>query len=248
MHSKQLSHQSILQVNSVCLYRRNRIFSFSVGLHIDMHCNTSIFARGLQFPQKRMSSSNDDRHTFAPSTVVGEEKKPESLFNWRNWLKRESLLQVINLLLVFASALVIWKGAIAISLSESPVVVVLSGSMEPGMRRGDLLVLSNRTKQLHCGDIVVYKVQNREIPIVHRIIEVHDDGNEPLYLTKGDNNFFDDRSLYSPHTFFLRRSDIVGKSVFIVRAVGYVTIIMKEHPLLKFLVVGLLSLTVLLGE
>jgi len=40
------------------------------------------------------------------------------------------------------------------------------------MRRGDLLVLSNRTKQLHCGDIVVYKVQNREIPIVHRIIEV----------------------------------------------------------------------------
>ncbi|EME29925.1 signal peptidase I isoform 1 [Galdieria sulphuraria] len=181
--------------------------------------------------------------------VVEEKKTTETVLSWKKWLlKRESLLQVLNLLLVFASALVIWKGAIAVSLSESPVVVVLSGSMEPGMRRGDLLVLSNRTKQLRCGDIVVYKVQNREIPIVHRIIEVHDDGNEPLYLTKGDNNFFDDRSLYSPNTFFLRRGDIVGKSIFIVRWVGMVTIIMKEHPFLKLIIVGFLSLTVLLGE
>ncbi|GJQ08588.1 hypothetical protein GpartN1_g379.t1 [Galdieria partita] len=191
-----------------------------------------------------------DRNENTCSPMLEEKKKPETLFIcWKNWLfKRESLVQILSLLLVFASALVIWKGAIAVSLSESPVVVVLSGSMEPGMRRGDLLVLSNRTEQLRCGDIVVYKVQNREIPIVHRIIEVHDDGKDPLYLTKGDNNFFDDRSLYSPNTFFLRRGDVVGKSIFIIRWVGMVTIIMKEHPFLKVIIVGFLSLTVLLGE
>lgn len=58
--------------------------------------------------------------------------------------------------------------------------------------------------------------------IVANPAKVHDDGIEPLYLTKGDNNFFDDRSLYSPNTFFLRRRDILGKSIFIVRWVGMV--------------------------
>ena len=33
------------------------------------------------------------------------------------------------------SALIIWKGLIVVTGSESPVVVVLSGSMEPGFKR-----------------------------------------------------------------------------------------------------------------
>lgn len=33
------------------------------------------------------------------------------------------------------SALIIWKGLMCFTGSESPVVVVLSGSMEPGFRR-----------------------------------------------------------------------------------------------------------------
>eukprot|EP00871_Galdieria_phlegrea_P005655 jgi/Galph1/6090/GphlegSOOS_G4680.1 len=189
-----------------------------------------------------------DQQVSPMKNISTAKSSSSSSWNWKSVVTRESCLQLINLLLVFASALVIWRGAIVLSFSESPVVVVLSGSMEPGMRRGDLLVLNNRSTELRCGDIVVYKVRNREIPIVHRIIEVHDDGKEPLYLTKGDNNFFDDRSLYSPNTFFLKRSDIVGKAVFIVRFIGMVTIMMKEHPLLKYLIVGGLSLTVLFGD
>lgn len=33
------------------------------------------------------------------------------------------------------SALIIWKGLMCVTGSESPVVVVLSGSMEPGFKR-----------------------------------------------------------------------------------------------------------------
>lgn len=33
------------------------------------------------------------------------------------------------------SALIIWKGLMCLTGSESPVVVVLSGSMEPGFKR-----------------------------------------------------------------------------------------------------------------
>ena len=39
--------------------------------------------------------------------------------------------------------------------NESPMVVVLSGSMEPSMYRGDILVLVKRPN-FEIGDVVVY--------------------------------------------------------------------------------------------
>lgn len=43
--------------------------------------------------------------------------------------------------MIIATALMIWKGMMVVTGSESPVVVVLSGSMEPSFYRGDLLIL-----------------------------------------------------------------------------------------------------------
>jgi signal peptidase I len=37
--------------------------------------------------------------------------------------------------MIVTSALIIWKGLMVATGSESPVVVVLSGSMEPGFKR-----------------------------------------------------------------------------------------------------------------
>ena len=54
------------------------------------------------------------------------------------------------------------------------VVVVLSGSMEPGFYRGDILFLTMGTKPVRTGDIVVFNLDGREIPIVHRVIRVHE--------------------------------------------------------------------------
>ena len=64
--------------------------------------------------------------------------------------------------------------------SESPVVVVLSGSMEPGFQRGDILFLYMGQSPLRSGEGVVFSIEGREIPIVHRIIKVHEkpDGTE----------------------------------------------------------------------
>lgn len=48
--------------------------------------------------------------------------------------------------------------------------------MEPAFRRGDLLFLSLPPKEpLQTGDITVYNVPGAEIPIVHRVIEIHDE-------------------------------------------------------------------------
>jgi signal peptidase len=69
-----------------------------------------------------------------------------------------------------------WKGLSILSDSPSPIVVVLSGSMEPAFERGDLLFLWNRGYPTAVGDIVVYKVKDKEIPIVHRVVHQHDGG------------------------------------------------------------------------
>ena len=61
-----------------------------------------------------------------------------------------------------------------ITKSESPVVVVLSGSMEPAFQRGDILFLDNLDYPIRVGEIVVFKIKDRDIPIVHRVMKVHE--------------------------------------------------------------------------
>lgn len=45
--------------------------------------------------------------------------------------------------MVAFSALMMWRGLMVLTRSESPVVVVLSGSMETAMYKGDILFLDN---------------------------------------------------------------------------------------------------------
>lgn len=77
--------------------------------------------------------------------------------------------------MIVSSALMIWKGLMVVTGSESPIVVVLSGSMEPAFHRGDLLFLTNyKEEPVRVGEIVVFKVEGRDIPIVHRVIKLHE--------------------------------------------------------------------------
>ena len=83
---------------------------------------------------------------------------------------RQSLQQVLNFALVLSTAFMLWKSLSVIADSPSPIVVVLSGSMEPAFQRGDLLFLWNRDKTAKVGEIVVYNVKGKDIPIVHRVV------------------------------------------------------------------------------
>lgn len=83
---------------------------------------------------------------------------------------RQSLQQILNFALVLSTAFMLWKSLSVIADSPSPIVVVLSGSMEPAFQRGDLLFLWNRDKTAQVGEIVVYNVKGKDIPIVHRVV------------------------------------------------------------------------------
>ncbi|BGP09782.1 Signal peptidase complex catalytic subunit SEC11 [Rhodotorula toruloides] len=161
---------------------------------------------------------------------------------------RHVLTQALNFAMVLSTALMMWKGLSVVCNTESPVVVVLSESMEPAIQRGDLLFLTMpRTAPLKHGDITVYKVPGSPIPIVHRVIETHDEKNstEQWILTKGDNNRVDDVGLYNGMK-YLRRSHIVGKVQAYVPYVGYGTILMNDYPKLKYALLAVLGGGILL--
>ncbi|KAB5574168.1 hypothetical protein DKX38_001362 [Salix brachista] len=239
---------------------------------------------------------------------------------------RQLLTQAVSLGMIVTSALIIWKALMCITGSESPVVVVLSGSMEPGFKRvknkqwqhettlckwlgdcrsdastkylqheallsaltvllgfsddntGDILFLHMSKDPIRAGEIVVFNIDGREIPIVHRVIKVkiwltllhiqfnammiskttldklaglggmcplfahqlntphvheRQDTGEVDVLTKGDNNYGDDRLLYAQGQLWLQRHHIMGRAVGFLPYVGWVTIIMTEKPIIK---------------
>ena len=186
----------------------------------------------------------------------------EELKAFRRLGFRHVLLQILNFASVIASGLMIWKGLGLVTNTESPIVVVLSGSMEPAFYRGDLLFLTNPpSERYHTGDITVYKIPGADIPIVHRVLETHDvppkrqsssgasnlESGLPadqLLLTKGDNNHIDDIELYRGLD-WLERKHIVGKVRGFLPYVGYVTIAMNDFPQLKYALLGGLGLLAL---
>lgn len=84
--------------------------------------------------------------------------------------------------------------------------VVLSGSMEPTLCVGDLLIVREE-EHYEAGDIVVY--QSGSIPVVHRIVSV--DGE--TVVTRGDANNTDDEPF--PIT------ALKGKVIRMIPKVGY---------------------------
>ena len=96
--------------------------------------------------------------------------------------------------------------------------------MEPAFYRGDLLLLTNDySDPIRAGDVTVFKIDGRDIPIVHRVIKVHEKTNmKTKFLTKGDNNQVDDRGLYAPGQMWLTRTDVVGRTKGILPYVGMV--------------------------
>lgn len=174
--------------------------------------------------------------------------------------------QVLSLALVLCSAVMIWKGLIVASGSETPVVVVLSGSMEPAIWRGDILFLwHDSTAPYQIGEIIVYAIAGRQIPIIHRVLEVRQDAprapgerGKIWLLTKGDNNPTEDRALYNPDgprhiseggsKLWLEESEVLGRAKGFLPRVGMLTIYLTDYPAAKFILIAVLGLFVLTSK
>ncbi|CAD7950748.1 unnamed protein product [Amoebophrya sp. A120] len=164
---------------------------------------------------------------------------------------RAFFVQLLNLACIIFTALMLWRGLSLMTGSESPVVVVLSGSMEPGFYRGDILILNMwREERFVPGDVIVFQVEGRGIPIVHRIVNAHKNRKTEEYaiLTKGDNNQVDDRGLYMSKQNFISRKEVMGRAFGFLPYVGMITILLNDYPWLKYIMIGSMGFFVMIGR
>jgi signal peptidase len=94
-------------------------------------------------------------------------------------------------------------------------MTVLSGSMEPTIKTGSI-ILTKPIGDYKIGDIITFGPTTKTIPpTTHRIAEIKVVGGQPIYITKGDaNNSADSREI--------QKSDILGKMIVRIPYLGYV--------------------------
>jgi len=111
--------------------------------------------------------------------------------------------------------------------------VVSSGSMEPVLYKGDIVVIDYNPSTIEVGDIIVYKAswfENK--PVIHRVVEKQTSNDGIYYVIKGDNNDIQD-----PYP--VSRNQIISKVVmidskpFVIPKIGYISL--WAQKILKYL-------------
>lgn len=158
--------------------------------------------------------------------------------------------QLITFGTIVSTAYMIWKGLGVLMGTESPIVVVLSESMSPAFERGDILFLRMTSDPIRSGEIVVFSIPGREIPIVHRVLDVHESRTTGAnsMLTKGDNNNIHDRGLYAKGQLWLKDGDISGRVIGCLPYLGMATIIMNDYPAVKKVALAGMALMTLMSK
>lgn len=135
---------------------------------------------------------------------------------------RETLSTVIYIILGIALAFGI-NQAMALALNtDMPVVAVESNSMVPTFYRGDLLILQGALPEtLSEGDVIVFFPLGKSTAIVHRIVDINDDGT---FQTKGDAN-----TDQLPFEKRIVPEQIHGRSIATVPYLGWVKIGMTDY-------------------
>lgn len=113
-------------------------------------------------------------------------------------------------------------------------VVIVSGSMEPGIPVGSLAFIDQKDKAAEPGEIIAYQIS--ETTIVHRVVDQNDDST---YITKGDSNDTADPASVSKH-------QIVGKEIFCIPKAGY--IVQFFHSKKGILIISIVAAVYLLGR
>lgn len=118
------------------------------------------------------------------------------------------------------------------------VKIVKSGSMEPTIPTGSLIVVKPAASYA-VGDIVTFGPDTKaDIPTTHRIVEVQEESGQRLFITKGDANEEQD-----PQP--VRGSEIIGAVKFSAPYVGYVIAFAREPLGFALLVVVPAALVIL---
>jgi signal peptidase len=132
------------------------------------------------------------------------------------------LVNVVGLVLLLAVVVPFVIYAVPQVVGAEHSYVVLSGSMQPTMGPGDVVVVNDvPAPEIEQGDVITYAESGDGQPTTHRVIEVVEQRGETAFRTQGDNNPNPDQSLVTAAELDGRVMS-VGGYLFVIPLIGYV--------------------------
>ena len=128
-----------------------------------------------------------------------------------------------NALKVFSIPIIVVLVMLVLLISgvfKNKLVAIASNSMAPTYYRGDAIILEKmKPEDLRKGDILVFEQSN--MIITHRIVDIKKKQDKYYFTTKGDAN-------ENADGFISTSDDVIGKVDYIVKYVGFPTILVNE--------------------
>lgn len=135
-------------------------------------------------------------------------REEETLFSNK---KKRIIQSSIVLFLIFIGVIVYKKGIC--------MKVVISGSMEPGIRVGSICIIESTypMERICVGDVIAFS-SDEKTWVTHRVVKILKEGQ---FLTKGDANETED---FSP----IEKEQYKGKTIGVIPYVGIVCLILNK--------------------
>jgi signal peptidase I len=163
-------------------------------------------------------------------------------------MKKKSLSIVVTVLLILSTILcffIIIQAALnqSVSLFGYHFFYVTTGSMEPNIPVGSVVVTHRSKEQYEKGDVITFTSRDSAIygrPNTHRIVGIEQSGAEVSYITRGDANS-------SPDNNPVPASDVIGKVILSFTAApirGLFSVLETKFGFVLLILVPLMLITV----
>lgn len=165
-------------------------------------------------------------------------EKNHSEANKKPFINKKVIIAIVLISFAFFGSFIVYF-ILQVSLNtETPIVVVVSGSMTPAINKGDILFVQGRDPSLiqngtileKDGDVIVFDAYGLWgsaplDPIVHRVIGKWYDNNTWYFQTKGDANSIPDPEPIS-------EDRVIGVVIGGIPFIGWIKIVLTESGLL----------------
>ncbi|MHA1838907.1 MAG: signal peptidase I [Candidatus Ranarchaeia archaeon] len=179
-------------------------------------------------------------------TMFGRQK----IFSSKKQARLHPLIRESITILVTAGIIVgVFFGANMLLVSamgtESPIVVVSSGSMQPTLSVGDICLIQHREpEKIEVGDIIVFQatwLSDTSFPVIHRVVNITILNGTYYFTTQGDNTLTNPY----PDPALAPGDRVYGVVVFTLPRIGMIILWLREGSNYLFVSIMLVSLIVL---
>lgn len=140
---------------------------------------------------------------------------------------------LISILILSATAVALLSSIGAVSIGGYRLIVITSGSMQPSISRGDLLLIK-KSDDITVGDIITFRPLTGQIDsVTHRVVGIENGLDGISYLTKGDANTTTD-------VVPIPNERVIGVVVREIPKVGFIALALHNRVFVVLLVFALL--------